>query len=62
MSKIKYVTEGGKPNTHNVYYDDWTYRLNSDIDVSDQKITTFTIVNEEHKKTFPEQYIEKEEE
>jgi hypothetical protein len=54
MTEIRFVTVGGKPNTHNIYYDDWTYQINSSRDVSGYEITDFETVNAAYISEHPE--------
>lgn len=55
MTEIKFVTIGGKPNTHNIYYVDWTYEINSAREVSGYEITDFETVNAAYISEHPEE-------
>lgn len=55
---IKFVTEGGKPNMHNVYYENWTCKINTDMDITGNKIVTWEDVQEAYEADHPEEPAE----
>jgi hypothetical protein len=52
---IRYVTIAGLPGTHNVYYSNWTYEINSSKDVSGCEIVDFEAVNAAYRAEHPEE-------
>jgi len=52
---IKFVTIGGKTGTHNVYFDNWTCKINTDMDVSGYDIVDFETVNAAYAEEHPEE-------
>ena len=52
---IKFVTIGGKAGTYNVYFDDWTCKINTDMDVSGYEIDTWEIVKAAYEAEHPEE-------
>ena len=52
---IRFVTPGGKPGTHNIYYVNWTYELNTSKDVSGCEIVDFEAVNTAYLAEHPEE-------
>ena len=52
---IRFITPGGKPGTYNVYFYDWTCKINAKIDVTGHEITDFETVNAVYKAEHPEE-------
>jgi hypothetical protein len=55
MTEIRFVTNGSRPNTHNIYYDNWSYKINSSDDVSEYEVTDFETVNAAYIAEHPEE-------
>ena len=52
---IKFVTIGGKTGTHNVYFDNRTYKINTDMDVSGYEVLTWETVKAAYEAEHPEE-------
>jgi hypothetical protein len=52
---IKFVTIGGKTGTHNVYFDNWICKINTDMDVSGYEIDTWETVKAAYEAEHPEE-------
>ena len=42
---VRFVTPGGIPGKYNVYFGDWTCKINTTMDVSGYEIVDFETVN-----------------
>lgn len=60
MGNIRYVTIGGVAGTHNIYYDDWTYEINSRKPVAGYTITSLDAVITAYEEEHPEEQSEDE--
>jgi hypothetical protein len=52
---IKFVTIGGKTGTHNVYFDNGTCKINTDMDVSGYEVLTWETVKAAYEAEHPEE-------
>jgi ABC-type proline/glycine betaine transport system substrate-binding protein len=58
--KVIYITPGGIPGKHNIYYEGWSCEINSSKDVSGYELTDFETVNAAYHAEHPDEPEEEE--